>query len=242
MPGPNVSEHTRWRTAFLPVAGIAENERRTIFMKWKILWTSSGLDSRPTAAAVGIAYIKYNATDSLNNRSFMIFAPTRIRPLLSSGHDFWQAPERQISLEEWTRSRRRRRHCGKRETCEKHYLTSNFDSIHHDDKSCLYQQVTGNRPSFPKESFSCGIDSFPATFHYHLLKREIAFKDGETCIWPGRASDGHSNTIKIPWLPSGRRREDAFRPFVRRQFRSFRFTSFCRRAFKKAAALRVIPN
>ena len=129
--------------------------------------------------AVGIAYIKYNATDSLNNRSFIIFAPTRIRPLLSSGHDFWQAPERQISLEEWTRSRRRRRHCGKRETCEKHYLTSNFDSIHHDDKSCLYQQVTGNRPSFPKESFSCGIDSFPATFHYHLLKRRSLLKTGK---------------------------------------------------------------
>ena len=136
-----------------------------------------------------------------------------------------------------------RRHCGKRETCEKHYLTSNFDSIHHDDKSCLYQQVTGNRPSFPKESFSCGIDSFPATFHYHLLKRRSLLKTGKRLSGQGervtatviqlkshdcRAADG-GRTVRP-------------RPFVRRQFRSFRFTSFCRRAFKKAAALRVIPN
>ena len=41
--------------------------------------------------------------------------------------------------------------CGKRETtCEKHDLTSNFDSIHHGDKSSLYQQATGEQPKFPK--------------------------------------------------------------------------------------------
>ena len=35
-------------------------------------------------------------------------------------------------------------------------------------------------------------------FSLSSFETEIAFKDGETCIWPGRASDGHSNTIKIP--------------------------------------------
>ena len=63
-----------------------------------------------------------------------------------------------------------------KQTCEKHYLTSNFDSIHHVDKSSLYQQATatGDQSLFPSECFSLGINTVPYNFlrmfHYYPLK------------------------------------------------------------------------